>query len=135
MKTKRKPSAKTGESGFAAKSVAIASFLGAVLCAGVLSLFALLLSHKDLPLGVVGPMAVFSLLFGCFFAGVFCSRRMNCRGMMWGGICGGVLFLLLAVAQGFCPDASFGIAVLPKFVMMVTSAMIGGVFGVNYGRR
>ena len=102
MKTKKQMSSKTGEGGFAAKSVAVSSLFGSALCAGVLCLFALLLSCKDLPLGIVGPMAVFSLIFGCFFAGFLCSRMMNCRGMMWGGICGTVLFFCLVAAQGFC---------------------------------
>ena len=135
MNRKRQTTAKTGESGYAVKSVAVSSLLGAALCAGAMCLLALLLSTKDLPLGVFGPMAVFSLILGCFFAGFLCSRMMNCRGMMWGGVCGAALFLCLVAAQGFCPDAGFGVAVLPKFVMMLTSGMIGGVFGVNFKGR
>ncbi|MBP1558789.1 MAG: TIGR04086 family membrane protein [Oscillospiraceae bacterium] len=135
MKTKKQMASKTGEGGFAAKSVALSSLFGAVLCAGMLCLFALLISCKDLPLGIMGPMAVLSLILGCLFAGFLCSRMMNCRGMMWGGVCGTVLFLFVVAAQGFCADAGFGIAVLPKFVMMLTSGMIGGVFGVNLRGR
>ena len=135
MKSKRSNAAKTGEGGYAAKSVVISSFCGALLCAAALSLFALLLSSKDLPMGLFGPIAVFSLVLGCFTAGFVAARMMNCRGMLWGGVCGTVLFLSLVACQGFCAQPGLGIAILPKFVMMLTSGMIGGIFGVNFARR
>ena len=88
MKGKRTAAAKTGEGGYAAKCVALSSFCGVLLCATVLMLFALLLSTKDLPMGLLGPIAVFSLVLGCCISGFVAARMMNCRGMLWGGVCG-----------------------------------------------
>jgi len=43
--------------------------------------------------------------------------------------------LCLLLAQGISAGGSVGLAALPKFVMMLTSGMLGGVFGVNAAGR
>ncbi len=132
-KLKNNPSA-SQEHRWQIKNIALAVLWGAVACGLLLCGFALLLAVQDLPLGIVQPFTVFSLICGCFVAGYIASRRSGQRGMLTGGLCGGTMFLCLLAAQGFCAGPLAGAATLAKLAMMLTSGMIGGIFGVNRRR-
>lgn len=131
MKKQRGKGQKNDGRSFLFKSILWSVLFGAGVCALLMCGFAVALSLYDLPLGIVQPLAVFSLVAGCMAAGYLCARKNGQRGMVYGGVCGGVLFLCLALAQGLCRGPLFAGAMLPKAAMMLTSGMIGGIFGVN----
>ena len=135
MKKNRVKGIQKGEGNYRIKCTAIACLGGSAAIFVLLMLFSVILSSYDLPLGVLQPMAVLAILTGCFLAGFICARLMNQHGMVWGGICGGILFICLVLAQAMGQSACFGISMLPKCVMVLTAGMLGGVFGVNFARR
>ena len=134
MKKKRVNGTQTSERSFELKSVVVSVLCGVIVMALFLFAFALFYANYDLPLGLLQPLAIITLLMGCLVSGFICSRLINHRGMRWGGICGVLLFLCLLSYFLITQGQPLGNMVFSKCAMMTTSGMIGGIFGVNFGR-
>ncbi len=120
---------------FMYKPVLWSCFWGIAATGLLLSLFALAYSLYDLPLELMGFGATISLAIGCFTAGFVCAHMSHQKGMMWGGICGCTLFILLLIICGLLPQAFVGIAAFFRLFLMAISGMIGGIVGVNFLSR
>ncbi len=116
------------------KPILLACLFGVVAMGVLLSLFALAYSLYDLPLLLMGWVATAALVLGCFTGGFACAHMLRQKGMMWGGVCGCILFGLLLLICGMLPEAYVGIAAFFRLCIMAVAGMIGGVVGVNLGR-
>jgi len=134
MKKGRGGRKNTQEHSYWVKSSTAACLLGMAVTAVMLFLFGAALATWDLPLAIIGPMSVLAVLGGCFFSGFLSAKLMNQHGMMWGALCGSVLFVCLLSAYLVSGQPCFPLPLLTKGAMMITTGMIGGIFGVNFGR-
>ena len=105
-----------------------AAFL--LLCA-----FALILSVKDLPHGAITPMAIAAVVVGCFVAGYCAGRTIRAGGLVYGLLCGTVIFLFAFFCELMLIGGGFSILLLYKYIIYISSGMIGGVLGVNKRRK
>ena len=98
----------------------------------------LIMTFWDLPTQSINPIASLILVVGSWISGYLCARTTHRKGMLSGALCGAVLFLIIAAAGCVNLPEGIGPALVLKLVMILTSAMAGGVMGVNKqvrGRR
>lgn len=119
----------------AVRSVGISVWIGTVCAALVLLLMAFILSARNVPQFAVQPMAAFALLVGGFTAGFSCAKLMRENGLIFGAVCGGVLIVIMQMAGFAVPDNAFGLSAVIKIAVVLISAMLGGVLGVNTRHR
>jgi len=131
MKNQRGRSRNNEEQHFNTKAVSISLVSGATAAFIFVILFSFLFSIRDLPLELFQPLGIVIVLVGCILSGFVCAKLMNHQGMMWGGICGSLLFISLVVLSAVFSEATIGITAVSKGIMMITSGMIGGILGVN----
>lgn len=118
-----------------AKPVLIGVAVGAGCCLLLLLLFAAILAAQDIPQGAVTPLAVAAAAAGAFFGGFTAARIAKSRGILFGAICGLILYLLI-MAAGFAVLRDIrGTYALVKLALMVVCASVGGILGVNFHRR
>ena len=138
MSTKRAQRVQTGEPvgiNVVVKPVLTSVAVGAVVCVGVLLLLSVILSARNVPQALVGPMATFAISIGAFVAGFSCAKIVRRTGLAYGALCGGVFCLIIMLASLGVVDGGFGLTALFKIVFMMISAMLGGVLGVNTRTR
>lgn len=117
------------------KPVAISCLSGAAISTAILLVFALVMSVRDVPAVLINPLACAAIAVGSFFAGFLCAKMLRQRGMLFGALCGILMFGILLFTSLTLTGEAFGWIVLIKLVIVMTSAMIGGVIGVNTRRR
>lgn len=117
------------------RPVAVSVLIGAVCCAVILTLMALLLSTRNVPQFAIDPMAIFAIAAGGFASGVCCAKIMRENGLAYGALCGVVLTVVLLLVSLGLKDNGFGIPALLKIAFVMLSSMLGGVLGVNTKRR
>lgn len=117
------------------KPVAISCLSGAAISTAILLVFALVMSVRDVPAVLINPLACAAIAVGSFFAGFLCAKMLRQRGMLFGALCGILMFGILLFTSLTLTGDAFGWIVLIKLVIVMTSAMIGGVIGVNTRRR
>ncbi|MDD2363056.1 MAG: TIGR04086 family membrane protein [Oscillospiraceae bacterium] len=117
------------------RPVFIGTAFGILCCLVVLLLFALLMAACDIPQAAVTPMAVIAAAVGAFFGGFICAKAAGSRGLIYGAACGGLMYLLILIAGFSLLSDVRGWYALIKLLVVVTSAAIGGVYGVNFRRR
>ncbi len=132
MKNMQK-SERTGLTSFL-RPVGFACLFGVIVSAVLLLLFAFIMSWRDFPHAAIDPVATFAVAAGSFVAGFICARLMRENGLMFGAICGAIIFALMALC-GMVFVGGFGIAALIKLVIVLCSSMLGGVLGVNMHRK
>lgn len=134
----RKPSTGSGsKSSMAARSkaVALSVAVGALLSFLLLCAFAALMSVRDLPHSAVVPLSIFSVAVGTIGSGYCCARLIREQGLLWGLVCGTVIFLLALFCELMLLGQPVGVLGLYKFIIYASSGMIGGVLGVNKRRK
>lgn len=108
---------------------------GAVGCLVLLLVFAAILAAQDIPQAAVTPMAVAAAAIGAFVGGFVAARIAKTRGILFGALCGLILYLLV-MASGFAVLRDIrGTYAVVKLALMVVSAAVGGILGVNFRRR
>lgn len=115
--------------------IAIACLVGILITATVLLLAAMVISSIDFPQSGIAPVAIAASVAGCFGAGFICCRMTKGGGLMYGLICGLVIFLLCLLCEVSFLGGELGMLAVYKLIVCVTSAMIGGVLGVNKRRK
>ena len=108
--------------------------LGLLVTAALLLLFSFVLSRWELPFSLLNPLVTAALVLGGGSAGFSVARMLRENGLLLGGLCGAVLFLLLAMASAWSQSA-FGMPALIKLVICTVSGAIGGVLGVNLRKK
>ena len=117
------------------KPVLIGVAVGAVGCLVLLLVFAAILAAQDIPQAAVTPMAVAAAAIGAFVGGFVAARIAKTRGILFGALCGLILYLLV-MASGFAVLRDIrGTYAVVKLALMVVSAAVGGILGVNFRRR
>lgn len=115
------------------RPIIVGVFCGAIICMLFLILFSVIMSTRNIPQGVIGPMSVFAMCAGAFCSGIVASRLNKAGGLLLGAICGAILtFIVLCAAM--IGGSQIGIPALLKTAFIMFSAMIGGVLGVNSKR-
>jgi putative membrane protein (TIGR04086 family) len=113
------------------RPAAVGVACGAVICAAILALMALVVSMRTVPQSVLDPVAVFALSVGAFTSGFCCARIIRKNGL-WCGLFTGVIFSLVTLICGFgVPGNTWGLGALIKVAIILFSSMLGGVLGVN----
>ncbi len=118
-----------------AKPLGIGALVGVVTCLVSLLGMAALLLTQDTPQTFVSPLALVALVVGCFVGGVVAARCAGQNGWLMGLSCGGVLFLLLLFGSGFAMLRSTAMHPLLKLAIMLLSAAVGGIVGINLKSR
>ena len=117
------------------RPVLIGACIGALCCMVVLLLLSAFMAAKDIPQSAVVPMAVIAAAFGAFIGGMVSARIAKMKGLLYGAACGLVLYLLVMIAGfAFLKDIR-GWYALIKLAILVGSASVGGVIGVNMRKR
>ncbi len=117
------------------KAVAFSCIAGIVTAFAILTLCAGVMSAVDVPHGAVVPMSILAMVAGCLLAGFLCARIVGSGGLLCGLICASMIFLMAVAAELFVAGGQVGILALYKYVACASSAMIGGVLGVNRRRK
>lgn len=117
------------------RALAVSVAAGVVATFLILSIFAALMTVRDLPHSAVVPMSILGVAAGTILAGYCCARILRERGLLWGLGCGTVIFLLAFFCELMLLGRPVGILALYKFIIYAASGMIGGVLGVNKKRR
>lgn len=117
------------------RPAAVGVVCGAVICAVILALMAVVVSVRTVPQSVLDPVAVFALSVGAFASGFCCARIVRKNGL-WCGMFTGLIFAVVALLCGLAvPGNGWGLGVLTKLAIMLFSSMLGGVLGVNTRTR
>lgn len=115
--------------------VALSCAAGLVLVAAVLFAAALIISSMDFPQSGIAPLAIGAAAIGCFGAGFLCARMTQSAGLLYGLLCGSILFLLCLVCEITFLGGDLGVLALYKYAVCAIAGMIGGVLGVNKRRK
>ena len=108
-------------------SVALGFLITFVLMFG----FAVISVLADLSDLFATPLASVSAAVGCLISAYFASRKLGSRGLVNGVVCGGVIFATTLLISLWIDDGGVTLNTLFNFIIMVFSAIIGGVWGVN----
>ena len=114
------------------KGVLFGVITGAMIIAALLCLCAVIFIYsKSLP----GQYAEYIMLFidflGGLFGGYISARIIKARGILWGGVCGLMLFFIILFAGMSTSDSTLTTATLFKLLSLSISGIIGGIKGVN----
>lgn len=128
------------------KNVFLGLVAGIMLCLILILIFAFILARDTSDMNInnmaylLGNIAI---ALSAFSSGLFASIKNKSRGLMTGIICGILYFLVLALISILIPD-SLSEDAMPVngalrgvliFVLTVIFGGIGGVFGVNIGKK
>ena len=109
--------------------------------AGILSIILILIllsgfmTIRDIPHGVIEPLAVTAAALGGLTGGFVASRLHGEKGLA-AGLCSGiVIFFPVALYSLFTGSFGFGSLAVLKLVTILLAASSGGVMGVNTGRK
>lgn len=116
-------------------SILIGAGIGILSSAILIFLMAAALVIGDVPAFLLSPLTVVVLALGGFAGGFASSRLFGEKGFLCGAFSGIIFFIIAWIAGAFFESAGFGTAAAIKAVMIVISGSLGGIIGVNYGKR
>ena len=117
------------------RPVVIGTVAGAGCCLLILLLMAAIMASSDIPKAAVTPMAVAAAAIGAFVSGIIAARISRERGLLLGAVCGLLLYLLVMIAGFAILREIRGAYAVVKLAVMIGCAALGGVLGVNMGKR
>jgi len=117
------------------RPVVIGTVIGAGGCLLILLLMAAVMASSDIPKAAVTPMAVAAAAIGAFISGIVAARISREKGLMLGAVCGLLLYLLVMLAGFAVLREIRGAYAVVKLAVMIGCAALGGVLGVNMGKR
>lgn len=123
------------KSGNLALRLLIPVCIGCVVCLVLMMLCALLMTFQDISPSMIKPLASVCGGIGAFAGGFAAARKIGRRGLLLGLAVGGLIFLLVTIAGFFVGPVSVSIFTVLKLVVMLLSGAIGGVAGINLGRK
>ena len=116
-------------------STTIGTGIGMISSSVLIFLMSAALTVGDVPAMLISPITVVFLAFGGFCGG-FASAKLCGEKGIFCGILSGTLFFVVAWIFGAVFESSgFGTAAIIKFVMIAVAGALGGIVGVNYGRK
>lgn len=117
------------------RPVLVGVAVGLIGCVGCLMLAALLVQAVDVPRAAIMPLAIAAAAIGAFLAGLTAAAVAGQRGLLFGAVCGLLLWLLILLAGVARYTGVSGGNALIKLAALVLSGSIGGVLGVNLRKR
>ena len=117
------------------RPVIIGAVVGALCCTLLLAVMAAIVASQDIPKAAITPMAIVAAAAGAFFGGFAAARIAKEKGLLIGGACGLLLFILVALAGFAFLKAIRGAYILVKLAVMLVLSALGGVIGVNLRKR
>jgi len=131
----RKRPAQSGQMSRLLRVILLSVILGEAVTMGMLFLFAMLLCRVNLLPVFTDILAAAAAAAGALAAGFACGRLRGEKGLLSGAICGGALLTVLLLAGiGFSQEPS-PIFLCVKAGVILASAVLGGVLGVNRANR
>ena len=127
-KTKSKSEIRLGVYG---KPLLVGTVAGVVTAVAVMLLCALAVSCFSLPTAAMRAMAILTVAAGGFAGGYGAARTFRKKGLLIGVTVGVLLALILTVAGVLFTKEAPAMQSLSKFAILIVSAMIGGILGVN----
>ena len=115
----------------AVKPYLIAVGAGALVTAVLLLLFALL----DMPSAASVALSTVAAALGALVSGFTAAKLKGCKGLVNGLIAGGILFAVILVISMCVSAAQFTMLTPARLIVCLLMAGIGGVMGVNMGRK
>lgn len=109
--------------------------VGLIGCVGSLMLAALLVQTVDVPRAAILPLAIAAAAIGAFLAGLTAAAVSGQRGLLFGAVCGLLLWLLILLAGVARYTGVSGGNTLIKLAALVLAGGVGGVLGVNMRKR
>lgn len=117
------------------RAVVIGTVIGTVVCLLLLVVMAAIIAAQDVPSVAVAPMAVIAAAAGALVGGFFCARIARQKGLLWGALCGLLLYLLILLAGTIWFRDSQSSYWLIKLAILASCGGVGGVLGVNLKKR
>ena len=117
------------------RPVIIGAVVGALCCTLLLAVMAAIVASQDIPKAAITPMAIVAAAAGAFFGGFAAARIAKEKGLLIGGACGLLLFILAALAGFAFLKEIRGAYILVKLAVMLVLSALGGVIGVNLRKR
>ena len=117
------------------RPVIIGAVVGALCCTLLLAVMAAIVASQDIPKAAITPMAIVAAAAGAFFGGFAAARIAREKGLLIGGACGLLLFILVALAGFAFLKEIRGAYILVKLAVMLVLSALGGVIGVNLRKR
>ena len=117
------------------RPVIIGAVVGALCCTLLLAVMAAIVASQDIPKAAITPMAIVAAAAGAFFGGFAAARIAKEKGLLIGGACGLLLFILVALAGFAFLKEIRGAYILIKLAVMLVLSALGGVIGVNLRKR
>lgn len=117
------------------RPVLVGEAVGLIGCVGSLMLAALLVQTVDVPRAAILPLAIAAAAIGAFLAGLTAAAVSGQRGLLFGALCGLLMWLLILLAGVARYTGVGGSGTLIKLAALVLAGGIGGVLGVNMRKR
>ena len=109
--------------------------VGAVITFLSMLLLAFLLTVQDFPASAAVPLVSVAAGIGSLFAGFTAAKVHGRQGASVGALTGLALFLIVLLISMFVGGGGLSVLTLIKLIIMLLSASIGGIAGVNVGQK
>lgn len=120
---------------FYLRGILLSVGLGVLLCFVLMLLFSIVMSFNNVPQSLYFPMTILASCVGGFAAGYSAARCFMERGLLWGLLCGGILFVLLVISDAVVSHEGLGLISFVKLAMILIVSAIGGLIGVNRKKK
>lgn len=118
------------------KSLTLGMICGCLISVISLVLFAFILAKSgSASASVIQILTIFSANIGSLVAGYISLRILKIKGLIYGSICGIIMFLCFAIIGFIILRAPFTIITLIKSITMLIMGAVGGILGVNKQRK
>ncbi len=115
-------------------SAAVGAVVGSIATFAVLAVMALIMSFVDLPESAPSVLSTIALALGAIVGGYAAAKRSGRRGLAVGLLAGGMMFLVFAVAA-LAGGSEVSAILIVRLAIVRAASAIGGVAGINTGRR
>lgn len=113
------------------KSIGIGVLISILTGLVFIAVFAFIMTAGDLPKSAAAPLSSVAFGIGCFFGGKYTAAKVGVNGYIYGAANGGIVLLAVTVCGMIVTGAQFSYVTLLRAAIVMLSAMIGGVLGVN----
>lgn len=109
--------------------------IGIIITALFITLFALIMYFSGAAFKYAPVFATVAVGLGCFAAAFFTAKKQEKHGLFVGAVIGGITFVLITLISLIINSGGITVNTLFRFVIIMLSAIIGGIIGVNKGKN
>lgn len=114
-----------------AKALISGSITGISICLILFVIMALILSIGSLPMSSASIMASVCCAVGAFFSGRQTAKILKKNGLLYGLLCGFILFLVFSFVSLLAFRTAPSVFTLLRLVIFTASSAFGGIIGVG----